>query len=236
MAENREILSMYFSSLHLPPLPMIAQKIDGEDNSVIDDEAVESSHDVLAGLMSFTCSNMTPRDHNERQMHQLKLQHDFYGEVNDIEDIDSMPDAEIYDLYARHTREWMRAYTRKLNNHYASFKPYDYVANGDKIHAQMQSYAKAQCFLHTNGKTEVQLESSVPYLSMMRMCAKYSHPKWLEQEGGLFAAKEENPSPYGDCGGDHSSSSSVNSDLPANCISSYTLESSSSSSLPSASE
>jgi hypothetical protein len=164
---------MLCSTLHIPPMPVIVQKIDTDDNTIIDDESVESSHDIIAGLVAFACSNMTEKDHNERKMHQILLQHDFYDELDSIKDINAVPEETLYNFYARHTQDWMRAYTKKLNNHYANFKPFDYVVNGDKIHQQMHSYAKAQCLIHSEGKNEVQLESSVPYLTLLRMCAKW---------------------------------------------------------------
>jgi len=174
MAANREIHSMFFSSLHIPPMPVIVQKIDGEDSSIINDEAVESSHDILAGLMEFTCNNMSYRDHNERKEKQLALQHEFYEELDSFQDIDSLNEEDLYKFFAKHTRSWMHAYTSKMTQHQASFKPYDYVASGDLIHRQMQSYAKAQCLIHSDGKKEIDIDPSVSYLTLLRMCAKWA--------------------------------------------------------------
>ena len=39
MGANRELLSAYFSVLHLPPLPVVVNRVDREDNAVTDDNA-----------------------------------------------------------------------------------------------------------------------------------------------------------------------------------------------------
>lgn len=172
MSANREIHSMIFSSLHLPPMPVVVQQIDRDDSSVVSDHAVESSHDILAGLMDYASGNMSPRENNNRKALQMELVYNFYEELESIPDPDSLSDEAVYQFYAKHTQAWMRAYTMKLNNHLASFKPYDYVAVGDKIHAQTQEYAKAQCYLTSEGKSEVEIDPRVPYCSVLRMCAK----------------------------------------------------------------
>lgn len=174
MSEAREIRSMIFSSLHLPPMPTVVQQIDRDDNSVIDHEAVQSSHDIIACLIDFAMANCSPQENNKRQMDQLLLHYQFYEHLDSIQNIDSITDEDLYQLYADHTRHWIRAYTKNRNNHFAAIKGYDYVAQNDKIHLQTIEYAKAQSLINSDGRCRLEVDTSVPYLSLLRMCAKYA--------------------------------------------------------------
>lgn len=187
---------MILSSLHLPPMPIKVQKIDAEDSTVLSDEAVESSHDIIAGLMAFARHDMSIYENNQRQMLQLQLFHEFYEELDGFEDLDSISDETLYAFYAKHSQAWVRAYTIRINHHLASFMPYDYVANGDKIHKQTAEYAKAQCLITSGGKNEVEIEESVGYLSLIRMCAKWAREVIQESEEDSSPKKDRpDPSP-----------------------------------------
>jgi len=170
MDTNREIRSMLFSCLHLPPLPAVVSRV-GDDNVILD-EAVESSHVLIGGMIEWIAMASDHSKDGERMLEQFALLSEF---KEDLLKLDLSSDEALYSFYCDHTRRWLGCYTKSCN---AFFRPLDYVVANDKIHNNMRDYCKAQYFHCSEGKT-LQLADTVGYGDMLRKCAEWMKEGYL---------------------------------------------------------
>lgn len=183
MDENRELRAMLFSVIHIPPLPSIVSRLDREDNSVVDDSAVESSHSIIASMLEWVAmANNHAANHNRMNM-QCALLSQFRLDLCSLNPL-TCPIADLYNFYCHHTRAWLNTYSKVGNM--LCFKPLDYVLINDKTHQNMRGYTKAQYHLFTDGKECLELEDSVPYGELLRKCAQ-----WTKETFEAKAAADE---------------------------------------------
>ena len=184
---NRELRAMLLSLLHLPPMPAIVAVLDREDSTVLSTEHSESSHSILASLIEWTAVLDNTRLNNERMMAQTALQAQFHAELAKL--APDCSDEAVYGFYCHHTRLWANAYTPIANR--MLFKPLDSISVGDKVHTSMLSYAKAQYHHLTDGREELKIADSLPYITILRKCAEWSR-EWERraQESNDSEAKE----------------------------------------------
>jgi hypothetical protein len=162
MDDNREIKGMIFSAIHIPPLPALVNRVD-RDYLVIDD-AVESSHSIIGGMLDWTALTSNASANNNRLMLQEKLFSQF---KKDLANLDlNCPIEDLYNFYCHHTRMWIGSYT----SYQIWFKPLDYVLKNDKIHQNMRGYTKAQYHIFT--ENELKLDESVLYPQLLLQCAQ----------------------------------------------------------------
>lgn len=171
MDDNREIRSMLFSVIHIPPLPAIVSKVDRDDNTVIDDEAVESSHSIIGSMLEWTAMANNQAANDARMRLQCALMSRFKADLARI-DPANCPAEDLYNFYCEHTRAWTNTYSKIGSS--LCFKPLDYVLNNDKTHQNMRGYTKAQYHLFTDGKETLELEDSVPYAELLRKVALWT--------------------------------------------------------------
>jgi hypothetical protein len=170
MDTNRELRSMIFCAIHLPPLPAVVSRLDNEDNTVLDSEACESSHSIIGSMMEWTAMANNEQSNAKRLVLQKELLHTFKTELAGM-DLDTCKAEELYDLYCRHTRQWLNTYSTVGNM--LRIKPLDYMVNNDKTHQNMQGYTKAQHRLYMTGQPFT-LPPGTPYAGLMRECAKWT--------------------------------------------------------------
>ena len=171
MDDNREIRSMLFSVIHIPPLPAIVSKVDRDDNTVLDDEAVESSHSIIGSMLEWTAMVNNQAANDARMRLQFGLMSRFKSDLARI-DPAKCPAEDLYNFYCEHTRAWTNTYSKIGSS--LCFKPLDYVLNNDKTHQNMRGYTKAQYHLFTDGKETLELEDSVPYAELLRKVALWT--------------------------------------------------------------
>ena len=171
MDDNREIRAMLFSVIHIPPLPSIVSRLDREDNTVLDDAAVESSHSIIGSMLEWTAMANNQTANNNRMKMQGELLAQFRLDLSNIDPLTCKAE-ELYNFYCDHTRQWLNTYSTLGNM--MRFKPLDYVLINDKTHQNMRGYTKAQYHLFTDGKETLQLEDSVPYSELLRKCAQWT--------------------------------------------------------------
>jgi hypothetical protein len=171
MDENRELRAMLFSVIHLPPLPSIVSRLDREDNSVVDDQAVESSHSIIGSMLEWTAMANNQAANNNRMNAQGSMLAQFRTDLAKIDPL-TCPAEDLYNFYCHHTRMWLNTYS--TIGSMLRFKPLDYVLNGDKTHQNMCGYTKAQYHLFTDGKETLELENSVPYAELLRKVAQWT--------------------------------------------------------------
>jgi hypothetical protein len=171
MDDNRELRAMLFSVIHIPPLPSIVSKVDRDDNSVIDDEAVESSHSIIGSMLEWTAMANNQTANNNRMNMQGSLLAQFRLDLSKLDPV-NCPAADLYNFYCHHTRMWLNTYSTVGSM--MRFKPLDYVLNGDKTHQNMRGYTKAQYHLFTDGKETLELEDSVSYIDLLRKVAQWT--------------------------------------------------------------
>lgn len=171
MDNNRELRSMIFCTIHLPPLPAVVARIDRDDNTVIDDDAVESSHSIIGSMMEWSAMANNEKANTARLMAQTKHFENFKEEMLNM-DLNSCTPEVLYDFYGRHTRQWLDTYSKVGNT--LCFKPLHYVVNNDKTHQNMQGYTKAQHCLFTGQRDALSLSNSASYADLMRKCAQWT--------------------------------------------------------------
>jgi len=171
---NRELRSMLLSLLHLPPLPAVVMAVEREDNTILSTDESEPSHSIIASLIEWMAVMDDKRVNQERMAAQVLLQAQFQEELGRMGA--DVADEALYNFYCHHTRLWANAYTPLGNR--MLFKPLDSIAVGDKTHALMLSYAKAQ-YQHFK-EAELEISDRLPFIDMLRKCAEWSR-EWNAQ-------------------------------------------------------
>lgn len=177
MDNNRELRSMIFCAIHLPPLPAVVSRVS-EDNTVLDDGACESSHSIIGSMIEWSAMANNEKTNAERLKSQQQLLSAFKKELAGM-DLDTCKAEELYDFYGRHTRQWLNTYSTVGNM--LRFKPLDYMVNNDKTHQNMLGYTKAQHRLYTTGQAFA-VPAGTPYTGLMRQCAKWTKMLNCENE------------------------------------------------------
>ena len=184
MDTNRELRSMIFCAIHLPPLPAVVSRLDRDDNAVIDEEATESSHSVIGSMMEWAAITNNEKGNAMRCLAQTELLKSFEKELAGL-DLDTCKAEDLFQFYCRHTRQWLDTYCTMGGQ--MRFKPLQYIVTKDKTHNNMMGYTKAQFRLYTGKTPEIgALEDAYP--DLMRQCAK-----WV-QAGLATNQEEEGPS------------------------------------------
>ena len=178
MGANRELLSAYFSVLHLPPLPVVVNRVDREDNAVTDDNATESSHSIIACMLEWAMMAKCDKANTERMLAQMRLLQAFNEQLSGV-DLDSYPAEDLYRFYCDHTRLFINTFSSVGDT--LRFKPLGYVAQDDKIHEAMRGYTKAQFKLHTEGQHSLYLDRSAQYPELLKKCAKWTQERVLKE-------------------------------------------------------
>lgn len=179
MDDNRELRSMLFSVIHIPPLPAIVSKVDREDNTVLDDEAVESSHSIIGSMLEWTAMANNQAANENRMRLQCALMSRFKADLARINPA-KCPAEDLYNFYCEHTRAWTNTYSKIGSS--LCFKPLDYVLLNDKTHQNMRGYTKAQYHLFTDGKETLDLDDSVPYAELLRKVAMWTKEAYESDE------------------------------------------------------
>lgn len=162
---------MLFSVIHIPPLPAIVSRLDREDNTVLDDEAVESSHSIIGSMLEWSAMANNQASNATRMNLQCALLARFKADLARL-DPTNCPAEDLYNFYCHHTRAWTNTYSSVGNM--LRFKPLDYVLINDKTHQNMRGYTKAQFHLFTDGKETLELDDSVPYIDLLRRVAQWT--------------------------------------------------------------
>lgn len=170
MDTNRELRSMIFSTIHLPPLPAIVSRLDRDDNAVIDDEATESSHSIIGSMMEWAAMANNEKANSQRLLAQTELLNRFKDELSNM-DLETCSREALFDFYSNHTRQWLNTYSTVGNM--LRFKPLHYVARNDKTHKNMMGYTKAQYRLYT-GRAPENGTLEDDYSDLLRLCAKWT--------------------------------------------------------------
>lgn len=171
MDNNRELRSMLFSVIHLPPLPAIVSRLDREDCTVLDDDAVESSHSILGSMLEWTAMAKNQAANADRMSLQCALFARFKEDLSRLDPAKCKAE-DLYSFYCQHTRAWTNSYSSAGNM--LRFKPLDYVVHNDKTHQNMRGYTKAQYHLFTDGQETLDLDDSVPFVELLRRCAQWT--------------------------------------------------------------
>ncbi len=162
---------MLLSLLHLPPLPVTVNRIDREDNTILDDQHTESSHAILCNLIEWVAIMSNQALNNSRMIQQMPMQAQFHSELRNL-DLDNITDEALYNFFCHHTRLWFNFYTAQGDT--VRFKPIDCVSPGNTVHGALLDYAKAQYHHFKEGNETLDIDSSLPFMSILRKCAEWS--------------------------------------------------------------
>lgn len=179
MDNNREIRSMIFSVIHLPPLPAIVTRIDREDNTVLEEDAVESSHSVIGSMIEWTAMANNQAANDNRMRRQCALLSQFREDLSRIDPL-KCPAEDLYNFYCYHTRAWINTYSNLGST--MLFKPVDYVIPNDKMHQNMCGYTKAQNHIFTDGENTLEIAQGTSYVDLLRMCAKWTKEAYSDHK------------------------------------------------------
>jgi len=161
---------MLLSLLHLPPLPVTVNLVERDDNTVIDDRHTESSHAILCNLIEWMATMDVQSINNNRMRQQMTLQAQFHSELRALDP--NATDEMLYNFFCHHTRLWLNSYTEQGNT--IRFKPIDSVSPGDKVHAALLDYAKAQYHHFKEGAETLDIDSKLSFIKILRKCAEWS--------------------------------------------------------------
>ena len=183
MDENRELRAMLLSLLHLPPLPVTVNLVERDDNrAIIDDQHTESSHAIICNLIEWMAAMNVQELNNSRMKKQMTLQAQFLTELHNLDA--ETPDETLYTFYCHHTRLWLNSYTAQGDT--IRFKPIDSVSTGDKIHAAILDYAKAQYHHFKEGNETLDIDSKLTFIKILRKCAEWSR-EWNADNDSVLA-------------------------------------------------
>jgi hypothetical protein len=191
MAANRELISAYFSVLHLPPLPVVVSRVDREDNTVTDDNATESSHSIIACMLEWAMMAKNDKANNERMLAQMDLLQTFNEQLANF-DLKTYPPDDLYQFYCHHTRLFVNTFSSVGDT--LRFKPLCHVAQDDKIHHAMRGYTHAQFKLINGMELSLYLDKSAQYAELLRKCAGWTQERIereTRQEGGQQQVAED---------------------------------------------
>ena len=184
MDENREVRAMYFSTLHLPPIPAVADAVDREDRKITNQGGVVSSHDFVAVLIEWMACMDNGTLNHARMLRQLEAQQNFYNELKQI-DLTAPKETlhqTLYNFYCHHTLQWIHCYSQEKP---VFFLPADYSVKGDKTHLLMCDYAKAHVHCITKGREELSMDpEKVSYLDLLYTLAEWEKKEnyWQDEE------------------------------------------------------
>ena len=170
MDTNRELRSMIFCAIHLPPLPAVVKRLDSDDNAVIDDNATESSHSIIGSMMEWSAMANNGKANSTRLLAQTELFNKFKKDLSEM-DVDTCTADSLFDFYGKNTRQWLNTYSTVGDM--LRFKPLHDIVRGDKTHMNMLGYAKAQHRLFS-ADDSVTLDTSIAYADLMRKCAQWT--------------------------------------------------------------
>jgi hypothetical protein len=193
MEANRELISSFFCVIHLPPLPVVVYRLDRDDSSVVDDSATESSHCIIGSMLEWVAMANNEKANNQRLLAQTNLFDQFKSELINLQ-LNTCPAGALYDFYCRHTRLYVNTYAATMGEQ-LRFKPLEHIAQGDKMHKNMQGYTKAQHRIFNDG-VGLSLEDSTQYEELLRSCAKWMQEALLKEGcslGAKNAISEEAP-------------------------------------------
>jgi hypothetical protein len=199
MDENRELRAMLLSLLHLPPLPVTVNLVERGDHTIINDQHTESSHAIICNLIEWVAMMNVGTLNNKRMREQMSLQAQFHDELRNM-DL-SLSDEALYNFFCHHTRLWLNSYTSQGDS--IRFKPLDCVSPGDRVHAALLDYAKAQYHHFKEGNETLDIESSLSFAQILRKCAEWSkewnkdntqmQPQCLFEKGEAAGAEAPGP-------------------------------------------
>jgi hypothetical protein len=189
MDNNRELKFSIFSVIHIPPLPTVVSRVDRDDNTVVDDDAVESSHSIIGSMMDWSAMANNETANRQRMHAQLELFEKFKEELLNI-DLKDCTEETLYEFYCGHTRRWLNTYSTAGNM--LRFKPLDYIVTNDKSHQNMRGYTKAQYLMYARRDTNftkdaLKIEDSVPYGDLLRKCAQWTQESFNREDNSNHA-------------------------------------------------
>jgi hypothetical protein len=126
----------------------------------------------------------------KRMMEQMVLQQRFQAELRTI--LCDATDQALYDFYCLHTRLWINSYTPLGDT--IRFKPISTICCGDKPHAALLDYAKAQYHYFKDGEETLDISSTLSCSEILRKCAEWSK-EWNADNTPMDAQNlfEKNP-------------------------------------------
>ena len=161
---------MLLSVLHLPPLPVTVDLVDRDNQRVLNDQHTESSHAIICNLIEWMAIMNSQEVNSKRMLTQMALQQQFHSELRNLGEGTS--DEALYNFLCHHTRLWLNSYTTQGDT--IRFKPIDSVTPGDKVHAALLDYAKAQYHHFKDGNETLDIEPKLPFISILRKCTEWS--------------------------------------------------------------
>jgi len=187
-----EQIAMYMVALPCPPLPVLVnvEKYEGfeeEDKADINEknEAICSSHDLLAGLLISAMHRKNKTLNEQRKQKQLKTTENFIAELIDMNQKKSMDTEKMYEACQRFTYEYLQSFEdAEYPSPSVRFMNMDDVKIGDKVHKACCSWNIAQDMIHAKSdeaksgsasKLEVRPKSVFEQMSFREMIQAHCH-------------------------------------------------------------
>lgn len=144
---NRELRAMVLVSLPYPPLPVLAARVECDDNRLQEDASTcLTSHTLIARGLDEAMARNRPEENDERKQRQLDVFRRFLHAM--ATDGFHMRDPEpLYQLYCRFTLEHVAAYLPPGHPVDIRFQPLASITRGDPFHAKMAEYMASQSLL-----------------------------------------------------------------------------------------
>lgn len=190
---NAEIRAMVLLTLPYPPLPVLATRLEQDDDRLQEDTLITSHTLVARGLNEAVIRNDS-RENNERKTRQLAVFRTFLHAMA-TEGFFCDPER-LYLIYCRFTLDHIATYFPSGYPVDVRFEPLSSIVRGDRAHVKLAEYMASQ---------SIYFEDTVPvprehylkqdYHELLRMCRDRLGHLMTDEERGLLNQQTENAGP-----------------------------------------
>jgi hypothetical protein len=141
---TQEMRAMILAALPLPPLPVMLRRV--EEGSVLGDEILQTSHDIISNLLVHACARRSDADNARRREAQTRILRDLLAALGKD---GIQPPLALYATYSEFTLRHVATYLGAGDGPLPEMRilPLQHVCKGDIVHLRMCDYMAGQARL-----------------------------------------------------------------------------------------
>lgn len=140
---DRELRAMVLLTLPYPPLPILAARVDDVARLVESDDAVITSHTLMARGLAECAWRQDEAANAERKTRQQRVFQEFLHTMA-VEGFATQDPERLYMIYCRFTIDHIATFFPPGHPIDIRFQPYSYTCKGDKTHRKIAEFMAAQ--------------------------------------------------------------------------------------------
>ena len=133
---------MILMTLPYPPLPVIVARVEADDERLLEDNTVTTSHALIAQALDDSMARNDRALNQQRQISQQTVMQTFLHAMA-TEGFFCEP-GRLYHIYCQSTLEHIATYFPVGHPLDIRFHPLSYAVKGDAVHAKMAEYMAGQ--------------------------------------------------------------------------------------------